>query len=72
MAGNDEDQDKSRRLGVEDREWSSTGRILSGRTIERSTDTLCGLHRAQGDKEHGFHGLASKPRLTVSSDLASK
>jgi hypothetical protein len=58
--------------GVEDRRWSSTGRVLSDRMIERSTDTLCGLHRAQGDEECGFHGLASKPRSTVSSDLASK
>jgi hypothetical protein len=40
--------------------------------IERSDDTVCGLHHAQGDKEHGFLGLASKQRLTVSSSLASK
>jgi hypothetical protein len=33
---------------------------------------MCGLHRAQGDEERGFHGLASKPKSTVSSDLASK
>jgi hypothetical protein len=30
MAGSDEDRDRSRRLGAEDREWSSTGRVLSG------------------------------------------
>jgi hypothetical protein len=29
-------------------------------------DTVCGLHHAQGDKEHGFLGLASKLRSTVS------
>jgi hypothetical protein len=33
---------------------------------------MCGLHRAQGDEERGFLGLASKPKSTVSSDLASK
>jgi hypothetical protein len=41
-----------------------TGRVLNGRTIKRSGDTVCGLHRAQGDKERGFVGLASKPRST--------
>jgi hypothetical protein len=33
---------------------------------------VCGLHRAQGDEEHGFLGLASKPRSMVSPGLASK
>jgi hypothetical protein len=42
-----------------------TSRLLSGRTIERSGGTVCGLHRARGDEEHGFLGCASKPRLTV-------
>jgi hypothetical protein len=46
--------------------------ILSGRTIGRSGDTVWGLYRAQGDKEHGFLGSASKLRSTVSPDLASK
>jgi hypothetical protein len=46
MVGNNEDQGKSRRLGVEDQGWSSTGRVLSGQMIERSGDTVCGLHRA--------------------------
>jgi hypothetical protein len=32
------------------------GRVLGGRTIERSGDSLCGLHRAYGDEEHGFVG----------------
>jgi hypothetical protein len=72
MVGNNEDQGRSRRLGAEDRGWSSTGRVLSGRMIERLGDAVCALHRAQGDEEHGFLGLASKPRSTVSPDLASK
>jgi hypothetical protein len=33
-----------------------TGRVLSGRTIERSGDTVCGLHRARGDEEREFLG----------------
>jgi hypothetical protein len=33
--------------------------------IERSSDTLCGLHRAQGDEEHGFLSLDSKLRSMV-------
>jgi hypothetical protein len=33
-----------------------TGRVLSGRAIERSGDAVCGLHRAHGDEEHGFLG----------------
>jgi hypothetical protein len=32
------------------------GQVLSGRTIQRLGDVVCGLHRAQGDKEHGFLG----------------
>jgi hypothetical protein len=43
-----------------------------GQTIERSGDALCGLHHVQGDEEHVFLGLASKPRLTISPSLASK
>jgi hypothetical protein len=31
-----------------------TGWVLSGRTIERSGDAMCGLHRAQGDEEREF------------------
>jgi hypothetical protein len=31
-----------------------TGRILGGRAIERSGDTVCGLHRAHGDEERRF------------------
>jgi hypothetical protein len=33
-----------------------TGRVLSGRTIRRSGDTVCSLYRARGDEEHGFLG----------------
>jgi hypothetical protein len=47
MAGSDEDHGRSRRSNAEDREWSSTGRVLDGRTIERSGDIVCDLHRAQ-------------------------
>jgi hypothetical protein len=30
--------------------------------IERSSDVVCGLYHAQGDKERRLLGLASKPR----------
>jgi hypothetical protein len=33
-----------------------TGRVLSGRMIGRSGDTMCGLHRARGDDERVFLG----------------
>jgi hypothetical protein len=33
-----------------------TGQILSGWAIERSCVAVCGLHRAHGDKKHGFLG----------------
>jgi hypothetical protein len=35
MTGSDEDRDRSRRLGVEDRRWLSTGRVIGDQTIER-------------------------------------
>jgi hypothetical protein len=70
--GSDEDCGKSRRPGADDRGQSSTGRVLGGRTIERSSDAACGLHHAQGDEEHEFLGLASKPRSTVSHGLVAK
>jgi hypothetical protein len=54
MVASDEDLGKSRRPGAEDQGWSSTGRVLSGRMIERSGDAMCGLHHAQGDEERGF------------------
>jgi hypothetical protein len=31
----------------------------------RSGDAMCSLYRAQGDEEHGFFSLASKPRSMV-------
>jgi hypothetical protein len=56
MVGSDDDLGRSRRHGAEDPEWSSTGQVLSDRTIERSCDVICSLHRAQGDKERKFLG----------------
>jgi hypothetical protein len=55
MSGSDENRDRSRRPGEEDWGWSSTGRVLDGRMIERSGDVVCGLHCAQ-DEERGFLG----------------
>jgi hypothetical protein len=65
MADSNEDRGRSRRPSAEDRGWSSTGRVLDGRTIERSGDAMSGLYRAQGDEECAFLGLVSKPRSTV-------
>jgi hypothetical protein len=72
MSGSDKDRDRRRRLDAEDRGWSSTDRVLDGRTIERSGDVVCGLHCAQGDEEREFLSSASKPRSTVSLGLTSK
>jgi hypothetical protein len=33
-----------------------TGRVLGGRTIERSGDAVCGLYRAQEDEKREFLG----------------
>jgi hypothetical protein len=33
-----------------------TSRVLGSRVMERSGDTVCGLHRACGDEERGFLG----------------
>jgi hypothetical protein len=33
-----------------------TGRVFGGRTIGRSGDAVCGLHRAHGDEEREFLG----------------
>jgi hypothetical protein len=69
MMGNDEDLGRSRRPNAEDRRWSSTGRILGGRMIEISGDTVYSLYRAREDevswlnlksKVDGFLILASK------------
>jgi hypothetical protein len=54
MVGSDEDRGRSRRLGAEDRGWSSTSRVLGSWMIERSGDVVCSLHHTQGDDEHVF------------------
>jgi hypothetical protein len=54
IVNSDEDRNKSMRPGAEGRGWSSTGRVLGGRAIGRSSDTVCDLHRACSDKERGF------------------
>jgi hypothetical protein len=46
MAGSDEDRGRSRRSGAEHQGWLGTSRVLSGWTIGRFGDTMCGLHRA--------------------------
>jgi hypothetical protein len=56
MTGSDDDHGRSRRPGLEDHGWSSTGQILGGRMVERSGDDVCNLHRAQGDEERRFLG----------------
>jgi hypothetical protein len=33
-----------------------TGRVLGGRAVERSGDTVCSLHLAHGDEKHEFLG----------------
>jgi hypothetical protein len=65
MANSDEDLRRSRRSSARDWAWSSTGWVIGGRTIGRSGDTMCGLHRTQEDEESGFLGLASKPRSMI-------
>jgi hypothetical protein len=72
MTGNDKDCGMSRRPGAEDQGWSSTGRVLGGRTIGRLGDTVCGLHHAQVDEECGFLGLTTKLRLSSFLVWASK
>jgi hypothetical protein len=41
MMDSDDDHGRSRRPGAEDRGWSSIGRVLCGRTIERLGDIVC-------------------------------
>jgi hypothetical protein len=53
MTCNDEDYVRSRRPGAEGRD-GRTGRVLFGRTIERSGDTVCDLHRAREVEEREF------------------
>jgi hypothetical protein len=54
MTGSDEDRDRSRRPGADDRKWSSTGRVLGGLIIGRSSDIMCGLYHSHRDNECGF------------------
>jgi hypothetical protein len=58
MTCSDEDHDRSRRPGVEDRPIGDgrTGRILGDRAIERSNGVVYGLHRVRGDDEREFLG----------------
>jgi hypothetical protein len=49
-----------------------TGDVQALVVYSVADDVVCGLHHAQGDKEHGFLDLASKPRSTVYPGLASK
>jgi hypothetical protein len=65
MEGNDDDRGKSRRPDEKDQRWSDTSRVLGDRTIRRSGDVVCGLHRVRGDEECMFLGSASKSRSTV-------
>jgi hypothetical protein len=41
---------------VQRTEDGRTSQVLGGRTIERSGDAVCGLHRAHGDEERRFLG----------------
>jgi hypothetical protein len=41
---------------VQRTEDGHTGRVLSGRTIERSDGAVCGLRHAHGDEEREFLG----------------
>jgi hypothetical protein len=50
IAGSDSNRDRSSRPDAENRGWSNTGSVLSGQTIKRSDDTVCDLHRAQGNE----------------------
>jgi hypothetical protein len=54
MADGDEYHCRNRRPGAENRGWYSTDRVLGGRMIESSGDTVCGMHRARGDEELEF------------------
>jgi hypothetical protein len=41
---------------VQRTEDGRTGRVLSGRAVERSGGAVCGLHRVRGDEENEFLG----------------
>jgi hypothetical protein len=55
MAFIDEDRSRSKRPGAEDRGWSHRSGT-QWPAIKRSGGAVCSLHRARGDKEHGFLG----------------
>jgi hypothetical protein len=57
---------------VQRTEDGRTGRVLGGRTIGRSGDTVCGLHRACGDESTNFLVEAQKQGQRFVSGLASK
>jgi hypothetical protein len=66
MAGTEDDQGRSRRIGAEDRGWSGTSRVLGGRMIRRSGDTMCDPHHTHGgDEKRGLPSLASKSVTTI-------
>jgi hypothetical protein len=54
MMGNDEDHDRSRRPGAEDRRWSQ--RSDTRWPIGRSGDIMRGLYCAHEDEKRGFLG----------------
>jgi hypothetical protein len=56
MTSSDEDRDRSRRPDADDQRWSSTGRVLGGRTIGRLGDAVYSVYRAQGDEKRKFLG----------------
>jgi hypothetical protein len=56
MTSSDEDRDRNRRPGADDRRWSSTGRVLGGRMIGRLGDAVYNVYRAQGDENYEFLG----------------
>jgi hypothetical protein len=39
---------------VQRTEDGHTSQVFSVRAVEKSGGTVCGLHRARGDEEHGF------------------
>jgi hypothetical protein len=55
MTCSDEDRDRSRRPGAEDRD-GRTYRVLGSRVVERSDVTVYGLHLVRGDYEREFLG----------------
>jgi hypothetical protein len=55
ITGSDDNRDRGRRP-VQRTKDSHTCLILSDRTIERSVDVVCDLHRARGDEERKFLG----------------